>query len=489
MSETHFTQGNAAIFIQPEGPAGDLTFLGCHEIASIDEPLGDYTPFWCPDPDQPKRFVPAGQTFAPPAAVTTQIIEDIVGSLSLLREQVCPFGLYVNLTKCGKKSLFDNAELTWIVDVQKITNRSTSNIAAREGDERMERAYDLSAQPPVIEIREVAALEQALPSPTAEELRDVIFCNLEQCAEGCGPAADICEDGIIGADAGAGVTAEVILTTDKGVTWTDGAVDPFAVDEDILSVTCFAIDKDTTRWLVARGQEATPANPAEIGYSDDSGASWTLVDVEAAGTRSATMGGSLWSLDKDHIWFCTSDGYIFFSSDGGLTWTNQEAGIINVNDWNGIHFANENVGYVVGDSGVVAKTTDGGITWAATTAVVTGTPDLNCVWVFDEDTMITGGSTNIIYKTNDGGATWTALHTAAGVIADIQFVNDYVGWATDTATILRTRNGGNTWEVVSGVPTGASEPTLNALHACNENTAYFVGADSSGNGAVYRVNG
>lgn len=482
MSETHYTQGNSAIFIQPDGPGGALTFLGCHEIASIDEPLGDYTPFWCPDPKQPKRFVQAGQTYAPPAATTLQIVEDVVGTLSLLREQKCPFGLYVNLVKCGTKSVFANAELTWVLDVQQVTNRSTSNVSSREGDERMERAYDLSAAPPVIEVRSLEFVEQTLPA-SPEPMNDIIFCNNEQCATDCGTQLEACEQGIMVADGAVAAAGEVVLTTTSGVTWTNAAASPFAVNEDVLSATCYALDKDTTRWLVARGQEAAPANPAEVAYSDDSGATWTVVNVEAAGTRSANDSGALFSLDWHNIWFATTDGYVHFSTNGGATWTNQyiETG---GNNLNAIHFADENNGYVVGASGIVSKTDDGGSTWVPATAT-TGTPENFCVHVFDADRVMVGADDGNIYLSIDGGTAWTAIYSGSS-INDITFVNDYVGFALDDDEILRTRNGGLTWESVAGLP---ALTELNSVWACNENLAYAVGEDAANAGIVFKVSG
>ena len=165
-NEKHFTAGNGALWIQPDGPGTDMVFLGCHDVASIEEPLGDYTPFFCPDPSQPKRFVKAGESNAPPEATTTQIVEDVVGSLSVLEDIECPFGLYINMLSCGRKDVFTNYQKTYIVDVQKVTNRSYANMAMRESDERAEITHDLSGSPGIIKIIDVAALQLTIPAAT-----------------------------------------------------------------------------------------------------------------------------------------------------------------------------------------------------------------------------------------------------------------------------------------------------------------------------------
>ena len=166
MTEIHFTGGQGAIWIQPKGPATDMVYLGCHEIASVEEPLGDYTPFFCPDPSKPKTWVTSGETFAPPEAVTAQIMEDITASLSYLETQKCPFPLYINMVCSGRKDVFANYEKTYLVDVRRITNRSYENLALRDTDERASVTHDVSGAPPLIKIIEVESLEQTLPDAT-----------------------------------------------------------------------------------------------------------------------------------------------------------------------------------------------------------------------------------------------------------------------------------------------------------------------------------
>lgn len=163
----HFTGGEGSIWIQPDGPATSMTFLGCHEVASIDEPLGDYTPFFCPDPSRPNAWVTAGETTSPPDAVTASILEDVTDALSTLERQKCPFALYINMFACGRRDVFTNYRRTFIFDVQRLTNRSYDNVALRDSNERTTVTHDVSAAPPLIRIVDVSVLEQAVPDATA----------------------------------------------------------------------------------------------------------------------------------------------------------------------------------------------------------------------------------------------------------------------------------------------------------------------------------
>lgn len=281
------------------------------------------------------------------------------------------------------------------------------------------------------------------------------------------------------------MAAEILYTFDKGVNW-DQITGPFAAGEDILSAVCFSIDKNTSRWLAARGQEAAPTNPTEVGYTDDSGYNWTLVDVEAAGTRSANDSDALFALNKMNVWLVTTGGYIFFSDDGGETWVAQSEGGLTTEDLNAVHFADESYGMAVGDAGVVLSTDDGGDTWGAET-VITGTPNVLTVQVIDNNRALVGTSDGHIYMTFDGGASWTSKYTVtAGSVDSIHAVNSFVIWAVSNAsggsgTVIRSRNGGHSWETI----TTATNTGLNDIRGLDANKAWAVGAE----GTIVKVSG
>jgi photosystem II stability/assembly factor-like uncharacterized protein len=281
------------------------------------------------------------------------------------------------------------------------------------------------------------------------------------------------------------MVAQALYTVDKGVNW-DQITGPFAALEDALSAVCFAVNKDTSRWLITRGPEAAPANPAEVSYTDDSGYNWTAVDVEAAGTRAANDSGALFALDRRHVWLVTTGGYIFFSDDGGETWTAQSEATITTEDLNEVHFVDENNGMAVGDAGKVLKTSDGGTTWAEVTDV-TGVPNVYTVQMLDSNMALVGTADGRIYMTFNGGTTWTQKYIVAGGSVDaIHAINTFVIWAvSNTAgsvgSVIRSRNGGYSWEAIT-TPTNTG---LNSIHGLDANRAWAVGED----GEIVKVNG
>lgn len=320
-----------------------------------------------------------------------------------------------------------------------------------------------------------------------EALNDIIFCNVAKCADECGVAEDTCIDGFAVSDAVAASPtneADVIYTITGGGTWDWTVLDPFAGGENIMSGTCFYVDKDTVRWVVVR--DATAATPLQIAYSDDGGATaWTVVNVGAINNQGTTGGGALFSLDNRHIWIVCGDGYIYFSSDGAETWTLQDAGVAaGAAALNHIHARDKDNVMAVGAGGVVVFSGDGESWTAVTNAGAGALQSLAWSGLF----WFAGDAVGGLYYSNDDGAVWTQRTglpaSGGGSINDISFVNELCGFLISdvgaVGTILRTWDGGFTWQEL----TTPANLGLNALWVCNCNLAFAVGEQGADGTAV-----
>ncbi len=70
-------------------------------------------------------------------------------------------------------------------------------------------------------------------------------------------------------------------------------------------------------------------------------------------------------------------------------------------DFESVDFVNENIGWAVGNLGLISKTTNGGINW---TTQISGTSNtLNSVYFIELNVGWTVGYQGIILKTTDGG--------------------------------------------------------------------------------------
>ena len=118
-------------------------------------------------------------------------------------------------------------------------------------------------------------------------------------------------------------------------------------------------------------------------------------------------------------------------------------------DYLGIHFINIDTGWAVGDLGAIIKTTNGGTDWET---IESNTTNLILkVQSFDGQTVIASGFDGLILRSTDAGETFTQI--TSGVIGDLwglQMINDTLGWACGTInSLIKTTDGGITWQTVT----------------------------------------
>ncbi|MFM7014918.1 MAG: YCF48-related protein [Bacteroidota bacterium] len=109
-----------------------------------------------------------------------------------------------------------------------------------------------------------------------------------------------------------------------------------------------------------------------------------------------------------------------------------------------IAFANNNYGWLVGESGTILKTVDGGNTWS--NQYYFGNDNLISLSVVDTAKIFILTNSNLLYKSNDGGNTWNLLSIFIGANAsDVCFISNNEGWVSVGSLIQHTTDGGITW--------------------------------------------
>jgi hypothetical protein len=488
-----FTSGEGALWVQRDGPNTIPVYLGCHQLNDVDKPEGDVELIFCPDESGPNRFKTVGSLQGAAGAITSSIVTDVTDEIDELERAECPFTLFVHMSERGRRDVFANFDRTYVFSNVRITNRGLSNLTARTPDDnaRSEQTFDVSAEE-LLNLKEPTINRQSISETS--NINDITFCNDEACRTERDPATAVCQTGFAVTDAPTGspsTTANVLVTTNGG-TWAATGADPFAVTEDIIAVECFQLGRDTVRVVVARGT-TDAGNPAEIAYSDDSGTTWTTVNVGSVNGQYAPTRFSLFARDRNLILFGTQDGYIYKSTDACLTWTAIESGTIHVGAWNAIRFSDENVGWAVGAANILAKTVDAGVSWtqvtgptarAADAAIALDVLDRNRVWV--------GYDSGNLHYTLDGGATgnasWTERSfTGAGVgdVRDVKMFGESLGFlltdnASPVGTVHWTIDGGYTWSTLT-TPTNVG---LNASFICDKWTFFVCGEAQGGTGYI-----
>jgi photosystem II stability/assembly factor-like uncharacterized protein len=127
----------------------------------------------------------------------------------------------------------------------------------------------------------------------------------------------------------------------------------------------------------------------------------------------------------------------------------------------GIHFVDDQIGYVVGYNGGIYKTINGGSSWSAPLPSNT-TEHLYSTYFIDANTGFVVGDNGIVRRTSDGGASWQtptiptsgSTSVAGHSFRGIWFYNAYEGYivggvSTSLGTILKTTNGGLDWTNIS----------------------------------------
>ncbi len=224
----------------------------------------------------------------------------------------------------------------------------------------------------------------------------------------------------------------------------------------------------------------------ELYTTSDGGATWTT--VPAANIPNPSNGnefGYTRQLDVigNSVWFTTSLGRIYHSTDKGLNWSVYSSpvvdfgGAISTGTSANLSFGSLTDGIIVDNSGNVYKTSNSGATWTATTT--TGT-------VFTNGLCFVEGS-NIIFTTGatigaagssfsqDGGTTWNIIDTEQHLY--VEFSSQSIGWSGWFNADFNT-DGMWKWNDLSSPlnPSFAGSP----FNVCTNDTVQFSDLTSGG---------
>jgi photosystem II stability/assembly factor-like uncharacterized protein len=201
--------------------------------------------------------------------------------------------------------------------------------------------------------------------------------------------------------------------------------------------------------------------------------------------------------DDKNGWAVGQYGTILHSTDGGVAWNYQRSGVRS--HIIAVHGISPEVAWAVGHGGIVIHTSDTGKTWKVV--------NMGMQHVFNDVQFVNPqegwivGQYETILHTGDGGNNWQRVHggepaaidfskVKEGEIVDenfgaeeevytlnsVYFLNNQLGWAAGEAgIILKTTNGGKTWEkLVSG-----TKNTLTDIEFNTQDFGFVVGLDST----------
>lgn len=177
---------------------------------------------------------------------------------------------------------------------------------------------------------------------------------------------------------------------------------------------------------------------------------------------------------NENIGFMTEGLGIQKTKDGGHSWTRNS----DFSNFVSIHFVNDRIGFSAG-FGRIIKTIDQGETWN----IVFDGYNFRNVFATDSLTIYAFGYLawdNYGFKSTDGGNTWQSLNMGYNT----RFIYSYfinsntgfvIGWDLGTGILLKTSNGGNSWELML-----QSQTSLSSIYFTDVNTGNLVGGYSPG---------
>ncbi|MEY4440435.1 MAG: hypothetical protein RLY49_61 [Candidatus Parcubacteria bacterium] len=166
--------------------------------------------------------------------------------------------------------------------------------------------------------------------------------------------------------------------------------------------------------------------------TDSSTAQWSSITSSADGTKLAAV---------------LAGGYIYTSTDSGITWTQQTgAGIAN---WNSITSSADGTKLAATNgSGYIYTSTDGGVTWIER-KYIAGVNWTTITSSADGTKLAAAAQSGYIYTSTDGGLNWVAQTNAGGQswtsITSSADGNKLVVVSSSDYTPLASTDGGVTW--------------------------------------------
>ncbi len=139
----------------------------------------------------------------------------------------------------------------------------------------------------------------------------------------------------------------------------------------------------------------------------DGAQSWQLCP-QPPGGYSVNQFNGIAVTPSGKIFTCSMDGYVLESADTGKSWTDIH---LNNENFTGIYFYNDSIGFIGTSDSVIYKTTNGGIVWKRIVTISRGANLRSFAFSDSLHGFMLGNngpsSTSIIYQTKDGGNTWT----------------------------------------------------------------------------------
>lgn len=198
----------------------------------------------------------------------------------------------------------------------------------------------------------------------------------------------------------------------------------------------------------------------ELKESQDGGATWQVRTAPWTSCGQVDGRGEMVWRNSKLGWYNRSDGRLFRTLDGGLSWQDTASGV-----WvASVQFFDDNNGYALSD-GRLLSTKNGGQSW---TTVGLLPPESSKIRFFSAKQGVARTFFGL-FSTHDGGVTWAKTNALSNGYTDVQFIDANTVWAVQqSGAPSKSTDGGDTWQQVGGLQ-------INALQFLDANRGWAVG--------------
>jgi len=244
----------------------------------------------------------------------------------------------------------------------------------------------------------------------------------------------------------AGTSGTILHTADGGESWSK------QTSGTTTSLSAIQFINALSGWVV--GIAGT------VLRSSDGGTTWNPVgDIPTDASLS-----SIHMVSEQNGW--AAGGTIWHTTNGGTNWQSQ---FVPQHYLSSIFFVDSQHGWAVGGNSI-CRTANGGSNWSE--QLLAESTNLRSVHFTDTSNGWAVGSSGLLLHTTDGGIHWEEMSGGGSyTMSSVRFVDPQLGWVLGSWAILRTTDGGTTWDDIK------FPYTLNALSMANNQVGWAVGYD------------
>jgi hypothetical protein len=442
------TQQHNRVFRQPGGafPGNPVEYSGTDgqymSIMGVSNPVsGGIDPIQVGDPYRAKQYASVARSVSPPdfATATLMLYEDQGGELPWqIIDASCPFTLYIISTTCGNPSDFlaGWSNFVEVFSQCEVTDRSGGDRAPFDSDEAISDELSITIQAHYA-VGKLGFGERAA-TQVEREVVAITYGDTFQCAD-CGVPNDGTKwlYAATKFDAGSVISAEVVYSTDAGLTWSDATV---VADENPVAIGI-------------AGNKLVVVTTASLYWAEideDTGVPGSFTTVTPT-TWAANAPADAFFAGPREVYVCGANGYVWLFTDVTSAPVVLTDGSTTAEDLKRIK-AVDAVVVASGANGTVIVSTNRGQTFAQTSADPSADTQ-QALGVVSDKIMWTGTDGGELYYTRNGGKSWTEKvidGSGTGEVYDILIATAEVVYvshsdATPRARLFSSWNGGETF--------------------------------------------